>query len=236
MKSILCNTVIATACLVMIMICSICASAADGEDSAALTESARRFLFTTYKLDRAQFVLQEAARPLSLPGNIGEIEVRCPRWGKWWAGLEIYQKGRLLRTAFIKFNLLKVTDVLVALRPIKSKETLRPEDFVAERKAILIKDDIEKKLITSHYALLNKRARYFIGEGTPLTAEKIEAIPLVCRNEEARAILERDDFGIESTCRALDNGFCGSTIRVRLLNGKTVQGVIDESGLVHVKF
>ncbi len=237
MKSTFLYTVIAVACIVTTVTgMPLCTCAAEGSDNIALTDTARSFLFTKYRLDRAQFVLQETARPFSLSGDTEGIEVRYPRWGHWWVGVEVYQKGKLLRTALIKFQLLKVTVVLTAIRPIRSMEALRPEDFVRERKAVAIDGDMEKKLVTSLDALENKRARYFINQGTPLLSDKIEAIPLVCRNEEARAVLERDDFSVESTCRALDNGFSGSIIRIRLLNGKTVQGVVDERGLVHVKF
>lgn len=237
MKSIILYIAITVLCLAVITAgTSLSAYASEPGSSMALTENARNILFTTYRLDRAQFELQEAARPFPLPGNTEGIEVRYPRWGSWWVGVEVYQKGKLLRTAMIKFRLLKITDVLTAVRPIKSMETLRPDDFVKERKAITVDDSNEKKLIASPDALQNKRARYFISQGEALRSDKIETIPLVCRNEEVRAVLERDEFYVESTCKALDNGFSGSIIRVRLLNGKTVQGVVDEYGLVHVKF
>lgn len=237
MKSIILYIAITALCLAVITAGRpLCAYAEEPGNSMALTENARNLLFTTYRLDRSQFELQEAARPFPLPGNTEGIEVRYPRWGSWWVGVEVYQKGRLLRTAMIKFRLLKITDVLTAIRPVKSMETLRPEDFVKERKAIPVDGIDEKKLITSTDVLQNKRARYFINQGEALLSDRIETIPLICRNEEVRAVLERDEFYVESTCKALDNGFSGSVIRVRLLNGKTVQGVVDDYGLVHVKF
>lgn len=204
---------------------------ATGEE---LVSHARAFLCQKYNLDESQSELRTMSRLTDLVLGEPGTEFRFSRWGQYWVSMEGFSRGKKVRTLHIKFKLLKFVEVFHAGRDIKAKELVRSEDFTRER--IAIDPAAADTLVNNSDFFTGKRAKYLLREGTVVGKNKLEPVPFINKYEDAVIMVTGDGMTLSSTAKALEDGFIGSAIKIRLNNGKIMNGVINEGGSVEIKF
>jgi flagella basal body P-ring formation protein FlgA len=196
---------------------------------------AKAFLQQKISLPSPACELKPCAASCSFLPCIEGADIRFPRWGKYWVAAEIYSKGRLIRTSLIRFSVQKSMEVYCATRRIRAKDAAVASDYEKVARSVDA-DSLElKKYITSLDSLKDKRTRYCVPQGAILTCDMLEPVPLINVREEARILIIKENFAIESAGRALDDGYPGSSVRVRLDSGKVMKGTVNAEGLVEVK-
>jgi flagella basal body P-ring formation protein FlgA len=195
---------------------------------------AKQILLQKYPLTANDCELQAINRLNSTMLGVEKPTYSFPRVGPYWVGLEITKEGKLIRTLVLQFKVVRHIDVICAARQIKGKDMVVIADLVKEKRTVDAGSSIDKSLVTSIDYFEGKRARYFIPEGTIITREKLEPIPPVRKYEDARVLVKRDEFAVESVGKALEDGFYGSRVRVRLQNGKILQGILNDQGQVEI--
>ena len=96
-------------------------------------------------------------------------------------------------------------------------------------------DRLGPELVRSKQDLIGKEAKRALPQGATIATRDLQAAQLVKRGALVTMIVERGELRITAKGRALADGAVGQTVRVlNLQSNKTVEGVIDASGDVHV--
>jgi flagella basal body P-ring formation protein FlgA len=201
----------------------------------AILARAKHSLLQKFPLENRQCELKELNSFSTSLIAVKKPEYLFTSSGKYWVNLEIRKDGKLVRTLVLRFKVVKHVEAICAMRAIRGKDLISLSDLVREQRVVDVGSPVEKHLVTDPASFEGKRARYYIAEGTIITTEKLEPNPPVRKLEDTRVLIQRDDFAIESVGKALEDSFCGSRAKVRLQNGRVLQGIVNDLGQVEIK-
>ncbi len=119
--------------------------------------------------------------------------------------------------------------VLVARRDVSVGERLSPDMFTVEERYL--------KSTTPDYEIdlediLNYKATKPITKGEILRKSYLKKTPVIKRGDEVRVLYKRGNIEILLRAKALENGYVGSKVRLKLDNGKVIRGRVNADGSV----
>ncbi len=141
----------------------------------------------------------------------------------------ILKSGRRIS---VGLNLLWRYSVVVATRDISVGERLSPDKVKLEERFL--------RSITPDYKIdVSKIANYeslkTIYRGQILRKSYLKLSPVVKRGDEVRITYRKGNIEITLKAKALENGYVGRQIRLKLLNGRVIRGHVDASGRVVIR-
>jgi flagella basal body P-ring formation protein FlgA len=146
--------------------------------------------------------------------------------------VEIYIDNKFYKIEPVSFVINVVTDCLIAKKNIKIKEFLKEEDYIIAKKDItFLPDDV----ILSNdelNGLITKRA---IIAGTVLQKSMFETPPLFKRGTNVGVIVQVKKVTVETEGIAMTDGREGDLVKVKLNNGKILEGKVNYQGKVIIE-
>lgn len=146
--------------------------------------------------------------------------------------VEIYIDNKFYKIETVTLFVRVTKDCFIATRNIRSREKLMDADFEKVKKDITyLPDDI----ILSENELNNLVTRKAILKGTLLLRSMFENQPLFRKGARVSVKVIVKNIQIETEGLATDDGRKGDLMRVKLDNGKILEGKVNEEGKVIIE-
>ncbi len=195
-------------------------------------EIARRELRKTFK-DEVR--LRSLQLYITGPVKFTDIERTILRavQGQPRATLYLYLKTeRGPRRVTASLNLVWRCSLWVARESIEPGERLYPWKV---KKALVFKERCPRVWINNPDELINYTAIRRIDRNEPVKKGYLKREPLVRRGQSVRVVFREGNIEIELSGEALDTGFWGNLVRVKVGNGRVLRGRVEGENLVSVK-
>ncbi len=143
-------------------------------------------------------------------------------------------EGRVLARRTILATAHAMRPVVVAARPVRSGEVIRPGHLALKEHDVAL---LSHAWVSDPSRLVGARARRFVPEGQPWRPDWVEPLPRIVRGERVKMRLQRGALLIEAAAVARDDGRDGDWIRLlSLASRREVLGRVEADGVVHVEF
>ncbi len=153
----------------------------------------------------------------------GELPSPVTLWVDVW--VDGVRQGR----AWARVEVFRSRPVVVVRRDVERGEVLGPDDVEVRAGRPV------RGALTDPDRAVGKRARRSLRAGAPLAASDLETVPVVSRGDLVRLVARVGGVTASTLGRALEPAGLGERIRVEnLTSGRTVAGVLRESGVVDV--
>ena len=133
--------------------------------------------------------------------------------------VKLYRNSKLVKIVPILAQVSVEAKVLVTNRKINSKAQIGRNDVSWCWKNL---NRIRKKLVTSESDLRENRAKTMIHEGTILTYDLLESIPLVKRGQLVTVVYNKSGLEIKTVGKAMKTGLKGEIIPIRNERSKNI--------------
>ncbi len=198
---------------------------------AFLTERARAAMEQEGELAVRDLAVPEA---LFLPEDFSRLHIEEPKSlqpGKTHLRLKaVTADGRVLRSVTASAFLDFWVAVPCAARPINTGDTVTPEMIAHERKNLAYLRGEPARIRTG------ARAKRPIGQGQPVYADDLEALPVVVKGSTVQLFYEGSNVRLVIDAQALADGRYGDVIPVRnLQSGAQVQATVTGDATVVVR-
>jgi flagella basal body P-ring formation protein FlgA len=156
-------------------------------------------------------------QPPTLPANAPEprVAVDGASWDnatrRFTATLVIVAEGMPTFRQRVSGRAVAMRDVVVAARPLRSGDMVRPDDVMLERLPL---ERVRPGMAEDLQAVVGQRLRRSVAGSQPVSTGDVVLAPLVSR--DANVVLNYDSPGLSLTAqgRALEDGFLGRTVPV----------------------
>jgi len=145
--------------------------------------------------------------------------------------VEVYVDGRFYRMASVSAVIKVETTCYIADADIRVRQSPEGKYSPIRRDITFLPNDV----IAGEAALRNRAARRNIMRGTVLLASMFEPVPLFRRGQEVVVAVRVGTAVVESRGSALSDGREGRACRVKLVTGKTVEGIVGPDGRVIIE-
>jgi len=142
--------------------------------------------------------------------------------------VEIDVDTRFYKLETVMLNVRVRADCLVSSEDIKAREPLAGR-FVTDKKDITY---MPGDIITDVGMAANKLSKRAIMKGTVLSADMFESAPLFRRGSTVNVVVKIRNISVETTGTAFDDGREGGPAKVRIQNGKILEGTVSADGKV----
>lgn len=143
-----------------------------------------------------------------------------------------YLNGRKYTAFTVLFDVRVYEQALVTSRAVKPGEAIAAGDLKLQRTDI---SALESLPYQNLHDIVGKRAGRYLQAGVILTVDVLENIPLVLKNKTVKVIIADGSIMIETTGKALQDGYIGDLIPVKLLESQMVlSGRVTGDGIVEV--
>lgn len=148
--------------------------------------------------------------------------------------LKILAGDREIQRGVVTVNVERERDVLVAARPLSPGSVVRAED-VRPGQAGLAR--VPQDAIRDSSVVVGQRATRSIPAGAVWREGHLAEVPAVSRGEMVTLRIERGALRIEALGKAREAGAVGERVRVlNVQSRRELVGVVDDDGVVHVRF
>jgi len=138
-----------------------------------------------------------------------------------------------IKRVSVALNLLWKCSLLVAKRRIERGERLHPEKVALKD---IFMDRCPRQWIGEKLSLINYVAIRPIERGIPIKISYLKKEHLVKRGESVKLLLRQGNIEIEILGEALDNGFLGDRIRVKIPQTlRIIRGTVVDEGIILVR-
>ncbi len=146
--------------------------------------------------------------------------------------VEIYIDNKFYKIETVSFFIKVTKDCIISTRNIRIKEKLSDTDIERVKKDITyLPDDI----ILSVEELDNLVTRKAILKGTLLLRSMFESMPLFRKGARVSLIVKIKNIQVETEGTAMDDGRINDLLRVKLDNGKILEGKVNKEGKVIIE-
>jgi flagellar basal body P-ring formation protein FlgA len=151
-------------------------------------------------------------------------------WGRVSVGLRCSEGGSF---SFYVGAWVHITgNYLVAAQPITMGRVVQSEDIKTVLGELTTQDP---NLLTQTDQVIGLVARTNIPEGRPLQAILFRPENIVQAGQSVNVVAQGNGFAVSNEGQALSGAAKGQSIRVRLLNGKVVSGIVRSKNLVEIR-
>jgi flagella basal body P-ring formation protein FlgA len=203
----------------------------------ALIDIAKKYILENMPWKKEDVAIETKGGRGSIDIMNGEVLLRVKEEGKTeFRGnvvvpVEITVDGKFYKIEPVPLFVRVNTGCLVSSDDIRIREPLSGR-YRIEKKDITF---LPRGILTDEAQAANKAAKRPIAKGTILLDSMFEKEPLFRRGAPVNVAVRIKGISVETTGTALDEGREGDTARVKLLNGKMVQGRVSGDGKVIIQ-
>lgn len=204
----------------------------DGNAAAVLAAQAYVLAATRQYGDAVKVKVHAPAAGVKLPPCFRHeifIPAESRLWGKTRVGVKCGQPGGW--TAYLAVTVSVTGPYLVSARKINRGQTMTEGDFATRIGELT---ELPASVLSDPQQVLGKRARVSLAARQVLRAEHLQQTPVIRQGDRVRVIARGSGFSAAADGVALNNAGIGEAIKVRIANGKTLQGLARQSGEVEL--
>jgi len=209
------------------------ASTAQAALSVQSEETVKQFLAQHPSLEGRVFSIQWEPSKLEFPVCSKQPTVELLRKDKAWGKLYLNLKCDAGRGWTRPLSLYVAVNgrYLVAARPLKSGQILSPSDWK------WVDGDLSKmgdSLVDSPDWLKNMELSRAQQPGNPLRLNDFKQMSVIKLGDQVRVAILGRGFAIDASGQALADAALGASVKVRIADGKIIQGTAVSQGVVEV--
>jgi flagella basal body P-ring formation protein FlgA len=222
------RTLLSIFCLVFCL-----ASPAQAALSVQAEDAVKQFLDQHPSLEGREFSIQWDPSKLEFPACSKNPSVELLRKDKAWGKLLLNLRcdtGRVWARPVSLYVLVKGR-YLAATRPLKSGQVLTPSDWK------WVDGDLSKmgdSLVDSPEWLKNMELSRAQQAGNALRLNDFRPMSVIKSGDQVRVAIVGRGFGIDASGQALADAALGASVKVRISDGKIIQGTAVSQGVVEV--
>ena len=222
------RTLLSIFCLVFCL-----ASPAQAALSVQAEDAVKQFLDQHPSLEGREFSIQWDPSKLEFPACSKNPSVELLRKDKAWGKLLLNLRcdtGRVWARPVSLYVLVKGR-YLAATRPLKSGQVLTPSDWK------WVDGDLSKmgdSLVDSPELLKNMELSRAQQAGNALRLNDFRPMSVIKSGDQVRVAIVGRGFGIDASGQALADAALGASVKVRISDGKIIQGTAVSQGVVEV--
>lgn len=134
---------------------------------------------------------------------------------------------------YVPVHIKVVQDVLVAVRPIASGQSIQAEDVQLQTRDVTAYAG--SVLVTPEQAL-GRNVTGPIASGTVLRAEMLRAPTIILQGQNVTLVAQGAGFKVTSEGQAMGNASVGQVVSVKTRSGQIIKGIARSPGVVEVYF
>ena len=209
------------------------ASPAQAALSVQAEDAVKQFLDQHPSLEGREFSIQWEPSNLEFPACSKNPSVELLRKDKAWGKLLLNLRcdtGRVWARPVSLYVLVKGR-YLAATRPLKSGQVLTPSDWK------WVGGDLSKmgdSLVNSPDLLKNMELSRAQQAGSALRLNDFRQMSVIKSGDQVRVAIVGRGFGIDASGQALADAALGASVKVRISDGKIIQGTAVSQGVVEV--
>jgi len=209
------------------------ASPAQAALSAQTEDAVKQFLDKHPSLEGRDYSLQWEPSKVDFPSCAKAPSVELLRKDKAWGKLLLNircDSGRVWARPVGLYVLVKGR-YLAAARPIKSGQALSPADWK------WVEGDLSKmgdNLVDDPELVKDMELNRSQQPGNPLRLNDFRAMSVIKSGDQIRVTMRGRGFAIDSSGQALSDAALGASVKVRIADGKIIQGTAVSQGQVEV--
>jgi flagella basal body P-ring formation protein FlgA len=209
------------------------ASPAQAALSVQAEDAVKQFLDQHPSLEGREFSIQWDPSKLEFPACTKNPSVELLRKDKAWGKLLLNLRcdtGRVWARPVSLYVLVKGR-YLAATRPLKSGQVLTPSDWK------WVDGDLSKmgdSLVDSPELLKNMELSRAQQAGNALRLNDFRPMSVIKSGDQVRVAIVGRGFGIDASGQALADAALGASVKVRISDGKIIQGTAVSQGVVEV--
>ena len=222
------RTLLSIFCLVFCL-----ASPAQAALSVQAEDAVKQFLDQHPSLEGREFSIQWDPSKLEFPACSKNPSVELLRKDKAWGKLLLNLRcdtGRVWARPVGLYVMVK-SRYLAATRPLKSGQVLTPSDWK------WVDGDLSKmgdSLVDSPEWLKNMELSRAQQAGNALRLNDFRPMSVIKSGDQVRVAIVGRGFGIDASGQALADAALGASVKVRISDGKIIQGTAVSQGVVEV--
>jgi len=222
------RTLLSILCLVFCL-----ASPAQAALSVQAEDAVKHFLDQHPSLEGQEFSIQWDPSKLEFPACSKKPSVELLRKDKAWGKLLLNLRcdtGRVWARPVSLYVMVKGR-YLVASRPLKPGQVLTPADWK------WVDGDLSKmgdSMVDSPDLLKNMELSRPQQAGNPLRLNDFRQMSVIKSGDQVRVAILGRGFGIDASGQALADAALGASVKVRISDGKIIQGTAVSQGVVEV--
>ena len=209
------------------------ASPAQAALSVQAEDAVKQFLDQHPSLEGREFSIQWEPSKLEFPACSKNPSVELLRKDKAWGKLLLNLRcdtGRVWARPVSLYVVVKGR-YLAATRPLKSGQVLTPSDWKC------VDGDLSKmgdSLVDSPELLKNMELSRAQQAGNALRLNDFRPMSVIKSGDQVRVAIVGRGFGIDASGQALADAALGASVKVRISDGKIIQGTAVSQGVVEV--
>ena len=209
------------------------ASSAQAALSAQTEDAVKQFLDKHPSLEGRDYSLQWEASKVDFPSCAKAPSVELLRKDKAWGKLLLNircDSGRVWARPVGLYVTVKGR-YLAAARPLKSGQALSPVDWK------WVEGDLSKmgdNLVDDPELVKDMELNRSQQPGNPLRLNDFRAMSVIKSGDQIRVTMRGRGFAIDSSGHALSDAALGASVKVRIADGKIIQGTAVSQGQVEV--
>jgi flagella basal body P-ring formation protein FlgA len=209
------------------------ASPAQAALSVQAEDAVKQFLDQHPSLEGREFSIQWDPSKLEFPACTKNPSVELLRKDKAWGKLLLNLRcdtGRVWARPISLYVVVKGR-YLAATRPLKSGQVLSPSDWK------WVDGDLSKmgdSLVDSPELLKNMELSRAQQAGNALRLNDFRPMSVIKSGDQVRVAIVGRGFGIDASGQALADAALGASVKVRISDGKIIQGTAVSQGVVEV--
>ena len=209
------------------------ASPAQAALSAQAEDAVKQFLDQHPSLEGQEFSIQWEPSKLDFPVCAKKPNVELLRKEKAWGKLLLNLKcdaGRVWARPVSLYVMVKGR-YLAAAKPLKPGQILTPSDWK------WVDGDLSKmgdSLVDSPDLIKNMELSRAQQAGNPLRLNDFRQMSVIKSGDQVRVAIVGRGFGIDASGQALADAALGASVKVRISDGKIIQGTAVSQGVVEV--
>jgi flagellar basal body P-ring formation protein FlgA len=158
-----------------------------------------------------------------------EMPVRARMWGALRLQVRCPSNPRLNQQ--VSLHVMVMAPVLVATKDLVAGHALEPGDWKTMH---LDLSKLPTEVIETEQAVQNKELVRNIATGRPLLLNDLRSFTVIKSGDQIKLNFVGTGFSIDASAVAMANAAVGDTVKVRLPDGKVIQGTAVSGGLVEV--
>jgi flagella basal body P-ring formation protein FlgA len=209
------------------------ASPAQAALSVQAEDAVKQFLDQHPSLEGREFSIQWEPSKLEFPACTKNPSVELLRKDKAWGKLLLNLRcdtGRVWARPVSLYVVVKGR-YLAATRPLKSGQVLTPSDWK------WVDGDLSKmgdSLVDSPELLKNMELSRAQQAGNALRLNDFRPMSVIKSGDQVRVAIVGRGFGLDASGQALADAALGASVKVRISDGKIIQGTAVSQGVVEV--
>lgn len=160
----------------------------------------------------------EMAPGAKLYGN-GSVNVRCEAPEPW--------------ALYLSYQIKLRGNILVASRPLTSRETLQPGDVAIKETEF---SSAPGKFLRSAEQAIGLVMKRPIQAEQPITLDMLSKPLVIHSGQKVRIMVQTPSYTVSQECTAQSNAKAGEIVRCKANNGRMLQGIATDDGTLQIQF